>query len=322
MSQWMKWNGEQMIYIKDLKEHMKLVQPLLVKDVKNGTTNKGAPYLSMTLQDKTGCIDAKFWDVKENDIQTIHVGKICMFQFEVLLYKNNLQLRVNHVEGVEESSIDLEEFVISSNHSEQERRTEVNQFVDSIQNEIYRKLVQGMLAYVGDKYYSYPAASKIHHGWKGGLSDHSLSMALLADDICKRYPQLNRDLLVSGALIHDIGKTEELSGPITTEYTLQGKLEGHISIANAWLSEVAKQLGVEEEEETTLLHHLILSHHGKLEYGSPVVPMLIEAEALYLIDNMDARLTSLKLALDGVTPGQWTSRMFQFENRQFYKPKK
>ena len=155
----------------------------------------------------------------------------------------------------------------------------------------------------------------------GGLSDHSLSMATIANDLCKHYPQLNRDLLVSAALIHDVGKTAELSGPVTTEYTLAGKLEGHISIANAWLSEVAEKLGLENQEETLLMHHMILSHHGKLEFGSPVAPMLIEAEALYLIDNMDARLTSLKQALDGVKPGQWTSRMFQFENRQFYKPK-
>ena len=147
------------------------------------------------------------------------------------------------------------------------------------------------------------------------------SMATLADELCKHYPQLDRDLLVSAALIHDVGKTAELSGPVTTEYTLEGKLEGHISLANAWLSEVSEKLGVQEREETVLMHHMILSHHGKMEYGSPVAPMIMEAEALYLIDNMDARLTSLKMALDAIKPGTWTSRMFQFENRQFYKHK-
>ena len=104
-------------------------------------------------------------------------------------------------------------------------------------------------------------------------------------------------------------------------HPLEGKLEGHISLANAWLSEVSEKLGVQEREETVLMHHMILSHHGKMEYGSPVAPMIIEAEALYLIDNMDARLTSLKMALDAIKPGTWTSRMFQFENRQFYKHK-
>lgn len=310
-----------MVKINEFEEHMKLQQPLLVKDVKNGTTSKGSPYLSLTLQDKTGTIDGKFWDVKENEQALIQAGKILKFNFEVLLYKDKLQLRMNHVEEISEDEYNLEDFVISSDHSEVERRSLTQSLIDSIQNDVYRKLVIGMLSYVGDKFFTFPAASKIHHGWKGGLSDHSLSMAILADELCKHYPQLDRDLLVSAALIHDVGKTAELSGPVTTEYTLEGKLEGHISLANAWLSEVSEKLGVQEREETVLMHHMILSHHGKMEYGSPVAPMIIEAEALYLIDNMDARLTSLKMALDAIKPGTWTSRMFQFENRQFYKHK-
>lgn len=310
-----------MVKINEFEEHMKLQQPLLVKDVKNGTTSKGSPYLSLTLQDKTGTIDGKFWDVKENEQALIQAGKILKFSFEVLLYKDKLQLRMNHVEEISENEYNLEDFVISSDHSEVERRSLTQSLIDSIQNDVYRKLVIGMLSYVGDKFFTFPAASKIHHGWKGGLSDHSLSMATLADELCKHYPQLDRDLLVSAALIHDVGKTAELSGPVTTEYTLEGKLEGHISLANAWLSEVSEKLGVQDREETVLMHHMILSHHGKMEYGSPVAPMIIEAEALYLIDNMDARLTSLKMALDAIKPGTWTSRMFQFENRQFYKHK-
>lgn len=310
-----------MVKINEFEEHMKLQQPLLVKDVKNGTTSKGSPYLSLTLQDKTGTIDGKFWDVKENEQALIQAGKILKFSFEVLLYKDKLQLRMNHVEEISEDEYNLEDFIISSDHSEVERRSLTQSLIDSIQNDVYRKLVIGMLSYVGDKFFTFPAASKIHHGWKGGLSDHSLSMAILSDELCKHYPQLDRDLLVSAALIHDVGKTAELSGPVTTEYTLEGKLEGHISLANAWLSEVSEKLGVQEREETVLMHHMILSHHGKMEYGSPVAPMIIEAEALYLIDNMDARLTSLKMALDAIKPGTWTSRMFQFENRQFYKHK-
>ncbi len=310
-----------MVKINEFEEHMKLQQPLLVKDVKNGTTSKGSPYLSLILQDNTGTIDGKYWDVKENEQALVQAGKILKFNFEVLLYKDKLQLRMNHVEEISEDEYNLEDFVISSDHSEVERRSLTQSLIDSIQNDVYRKLVIGMLSYVGDKFFTFPAASKIHHGWKGGLSDHSLSMAILADELCKHYPQLDRDLLVSAALIHDVGKTAELSGPVTTEYTLEGKLEGHISLANAWLSEVSEKLGVQEREETVLMHHMILSHHGKMEYGSPVAPMIIEAEALYLIDNMDARLTSLKMALDAIKPGTWTSRMFQFENRQFYKHK-
>lgn len=168
---------------------------------------------------------------------------------------------------------------------------------------------------------TYPAASRIHHNWLGGLSEHSLSMAQMADEVCKHYPQLNRDLLIAGILIHDVGKTEEMSGPLATEYTLAGKLEGHISIANGWLSEVANEKGLADSEEAVLLHHMILSHHGQYEYGSPVLPQIQEAEVLYLLDNLDARMNTLKQALDQTKPGEWTSKLFALENRQFYKPK-
>ena len=135
------------------------------------------------------------------------------------------------------------------------------------------------------------------------------------------YPQLNRDLLIAGVLVHDVGKTAEMSGPVTTEYTLEGKLEGHISLANGWLSEVAEKTGLAETEEAILLHHMILSHHGHYEFGSPVLPMLQEAEVLYLIDNMDARLNTLNQALKETAPGTWTQKLFSLDNRQFYRPK-
>lgn len=311
-----------MTKIKDLQEKMRIKEPLLIKEVKNGTTSKGAPYLSMVLQDNTGTMDAKFWDVKPEDQEICQTGRICNFSFEVLNYKDNLQLRINHCEPVSEGTVDLKEFTIASGISENERRDEVKRLVDSIQNDVYRKLVTGMLEYVGDKYYTFPAASRIHHNFMGGLSEHSLSMALMAEDVCKHYPQLDRDLLVGAALIHDVGKTAEMSGPVTTEYTLEGKLEGHISLANGWLTEVSEKLGLEDTEECILMHHMILSHHGHYEFGSPVLPMLPEAEALSLIDNLDARMNTLKQALEGVKPGKWTSKLFALEGRQFYKPKK
>ena len=130
---------------------------------------------------------------------------------------------------------------------------------------------------VETKFFTFPAASKIHHGWKGGLSDHSLSMAILADELCKHYPQLDRDLLVSAALIHDVGKTAELSGPVTTEYTLEGKLEGHISLANAWLSEVSEKLDVQEREETVLMIIHSFFHIMKMEWFT-CSSTIIEAE--------------------------------------------
>ena len=294
--------------------------PLLVKEVKNGMTNKGAPYLSLTLADSSGSLECKMWDVSSEDMKLIQNGKLIQFTFDVLDYKGQLQGRILQAEQPSES-IALEDFVLSSIISEEERKKEVKSYIDQIDSSILRKLVIGMFQKVGQKYFDYPAASKIHHAFLGGLSEHSLSMVKTCLALCELYPQLNKDLLISGALVHDMGKTAEMSGPITTEYTLSGKLEGHISLANGWLTEVSTALNLEEEEETILLHHMILSHHGHLEYGSPVLPAIQEAEILSLVDNIDARLNTLKSALKEIEPGSWTSRQFSMENRQFYKPK-
>ena len=309
-----------MTKIKELTEKMRLQEPLLIKDVKNGTTAKGAPYLTLTVSDDSGMIDGKFWDVKPTDVDEIHVGEVAMVSFEVLDYKGALQLRINKVEHLDQNKLDLSDFVASSAQSRGEREQKLGEYVNMIEDRILQDLVRGMLSRVYDKYMSYPAASKIHHNFIGGLSEHSLSMAEMCMVIADHYPQLNRDLLLAGAIVHDVGKTVEMSGPISTEYTLAGKLEGHISIANGILTEVAEAKGLEGTEQAVLLHHMILSHHGHYEFGSPVLPQIQEAEVLSLVDNLDARMNTLRQALDGIKPGTWTSRMFALENRAFYKP--
>jgi 3'-5' exoribonuclease len=317
----MEWSGLKMKKIKDFAEKDRLELPLLVKDCRNGTTNKGAPYLSVILQDSSGTIDGKFWDVKPEDTETIKTGRLAVFTFEVLNYNGNLQLRINRVRPCDESEVALDEFVISSGYSEDERKKELDRLIASIKNPVYHRIVVAMLEKIGERYMTYPAASRIHHSYLGGLSEHSLSMARLCETICEHYPQLDHDLLISAALLHDTGKTAEMSGPVTTEYTLEGKLEGHISLANGWLTEVVEKLGVGGCEEEILLHHMILSHHGHYEYGSPVLPMLQEAEVLCLIDNLDARMNTLKTALEATKPGAFTSKLFALDNRQFYRPK-
>ena len=142
----------------------------------------------------------------------------------------------------------------------------------------------------------------------------------VAESFCTLYPTLNKDLLYSGITLHDLGKTIELSGPVVPEYTLEGKLLGHISISNAMIKETANKLHI-EGEEVTLLQHMILAHHGKNEYGSPVLPQIKEAEILYLIDNIDARMAMMDKALETVEYGKFTKRVFSLENRALYKPK-
>lgn len=140
-----------------------------------------------------------------------------------------------------------------------------------------------------------------------------------AKALCDIYPILNRSLLYSGIILHDLGKVKELSGPVATSYTVEGNLLGHISIVSDEIAQVAKEHNI-EGEEVLLLRHLVLSHHGKLEYGSPKLPMVKEAEILHFIDNIDARMMMFEKHLKKVDKGQFTERIFALENRQFYKP--
>ena len=168
-------------------------------------------------------------------------------------------------------------------------------------------------------FYEYPAATKNHHDFVGGLATHVLGMLRLAVFVARQYPVLNRDLLISGVFLHDLGKLQELSAAIVPSYTTQGRLLGHISMFQAEITKTASQLGIEEKEEVTLVRHMILSHHGVYEYGSPVLPMIPEAEVLHLIDNLDARMNTIEKAMNATDEGAFTPRIFALENRSFYK---
>ena len=308
-----------MTKIREFREKERHTMNLLVKNVLKGVTQKGAPYLSLVLQDDTGTIDGKLWDASPQDIASAVPGHVEQLTFEVLDYNNALQLRINSIRDLDQNDVDLSEFVMASPVEIGELKQRIAGYIRSLQNETLKKLVTRMYEKAGKTFFDYPAASRIHHNYLGGLAEHTLGMADLAEHIASQYPILDRDLLIAGVLVHDMGKIAELGGLVTNEYTLEGKLTGHISIGHGWLVETADELGLSGEPETLLLRHMILSHHGKHEFGSPVLPAIPEAEALFLIDNMDARMNSLKQAFSQVKPGNWTPKMFAFENRQFYK---
>lgn len=308
-----------MTKIKDYKEKDRLTENLMIKSCTKGVTQKGAPYLNLTLQDDSGSIEGKLWDVRQSDEDAAVPGKVASVTFEVLEYNHSLQLRVNRITETDQTEIDLRDFIPSSEMDTEALKDATRQVLNSLHNPILRELVIGMYVRVGEEFFRYPAASRIHHSYMGGLAEHTLSMAQLADLVAGHYPQLNRDLLIAGVLVHDMGKVAELGGLIAAEYTTEGRLSGHISICHGWLMEVAEKKGLAEKEETLLLRHMILSHHGKMEFGSPVLPEIPEAEALTLIDNLDARMNTLKQALEAVKPGTWTPKIFALENRQFYR---
>ena len=307
--------------ISSFVEGEKIQTSLLITQMNRGITNSGAPYLSFVLQDQSGSIDAKLWDAKDELLSGVEAGKVVLVSAEVLKYRNALQLRIYNLTKLEDNQFDPSDYVMATDLSLEFMQKRIHETLLSMQDVVYRDVCTSIIEDLHGKLYSYPAAAKNHHDFVGGLATHMISMLDLGEAFCTLYPMLNRDLLLAGILLHDLGKIDELSGPILTEYTVEGKLVGHISIMQSKVAEKAKALGYQDSEQVTLMRHMILSHHGEYEFGSPVLPMVMEAEMLTFIDNVDARMNMFAKALESVKPGEWTPRIFPLENRSFYKPK-
>ncbi|MFR1699093.1 MAG: 3'-5' exoribonuclease YhaM family protein [Clostridium sp.] len=304
--------------IKELYDGYKGELKAMIISVNRGVTAKGAPYLSFVFQDKSGSIDAKYWNVSEELLRRFEPGMLVVMSGDVLCHQKQLQFRVQQMKELDETA-NVADYVKEGPVSQQELRENIQLYVDDITNTVMKQLVCGILQDHEKDFFEYPAATRNHHDFFSGLATHVLGMLQLAEQLCHLYPLLDKDLLYSGVILHDVGKTVELSGAIVSEYTTQGKLLGHISIMQAEVLAKAKELGVEDSEETMLLRHMILSHHGVYEYGSPVLPMVPEAEMLHMIDNIDARMNTLSKALEPVQDGGFTQRVFALENRSFYK---
>lgn len=317
----MKWSGMMNKKIKDFKEGEHVSTLLLVTSITKGTTNNGSPYLTLGLQDDTKAIEAKLWDVKANIEKELEVGKVFAFELEIIKYRNSLQAKVMKVLPVQQSDIKKEDFIFKSPITKDDLQVFIQDVIHRIDNVNIAKIVTACLKHYEDAFYEYPAASKIHHSFMGGLATHTYGMCKLALAICEIYPNISSDYLLAGVILHDLGKIEELSSPVVTEYTKTGKLLGHISILQAHLFDIGKELKLEDSEELLILRHMVLAHHGQLEFGSPVRPETLEAELLYLIDNIDARINILEKAFEQIEVGEFTPKIFALDNRSFYRHK-
>ncbi len=314
--------------INELNEGIRVIENFLVTNVIKGTANNGQQYLTVTLQDNTGQIEARVWDASENDNQVFRQGKFVKVVADVIEYRNSLQLKVLTAEPLNEADIKLGDFAIASPVAFTALKAEFERLLASIKNEELFILTKTLIDRHYEDFLSYPAASRLHHEYTHGLLEHTISLANLADGIIEYYLKLyagnwliNRDLVIAAILLHDLGKTIELSGPILTTYTLKGKLIGHISLINAEVLEVGAELKI-SEETLTLLSHIILSHHGKMEFGSPVVPMTKEAVLVSMIDDLDAKMKQIEKALVDTKSGEFTDRLWAFDHTSFYKAKK
>lgn len=295
----------------------------LVANVTSKTAANGI-YLDVDLQDSTGSTVGKVWQATEEQLQVIggFIGKIVNVTGVKVTYRDQMQLKISNITEADSQAIEM--FVESAPVAKHELQESIERYILLIEDPTMQRITRKLISKYSEQFYTHPAASKNHHEYMSGLAYHTDSMLRLADAMATLYPSLNRSYLYAGIILHDLGKVIELSGPVSPTYTTVGKLIGHINIIVSEIHVVAHELGLNSEAENEslmILEHLVLSHHGKYEYGSPKLPMMREAEMIHYIDNIDARMMMLDRALDATSPGEFTPRIFALENRQFYKPK-
>ncbi len=292
----------------------------LIKSATKGTASNGKPFLTLIFCDHTGEIEAKLWGASQEDETTFVSQVIVHINGEVTEYRGRLQLKIHSIRPTTAiDQVKVADFIQSAPLAKEDMLEEITHYIFEMKNANIQRLTRFLLKKHQQAFLESPAATRNHHEFVSGLAYHVVSMLKIAKCLAELYPTLDTDLLYAGIILHDLGKVRELSGPVDTKYTLEGKMLGHISIMVAEISEAAKELEI-DGEEALLLQHLVLSHHSKAEWGSPKAPLIREAEILHMIDNIDAKMNMMDRALENVQPGEFSERVMAMENRSFYKP--
>lgn len=311
----MKGDSSKHIWVRDIRADDQVRGQYLVKEKRMGSTKKGDPFLSLTLADRTGDLEARMWEKAEDFSRLFSEGDILEIEGYASAYRGQLQLILSDLklkEGIEEPDIFLE----VTKQDVPRMVAQLKELLRSIQDPPIRELIEGFLA---DRAFmalfkKAPAAKSFHHNYIGGLLEHTLSVCRTACFVADHYPELHRDLLLASAFLHDIGKVKELRFGGLIDYTDEGRLLGHLSLGLSMLEEKLAALAGFPEAIAFRLKHLILSHHGEYAFGSPKRPKFLEAFALHLIDDLDAKLNGLKRFMESDRQeGQWTefNRMFE-----------
>lgn len=310
-----------MRYISELHEGDMVSEVFLCKTKTSGTSKFGKTYYSLSLQDKTGMIDGKVWELN-NAIGHFETMDYIMVKGKVTNFQGNNQLNIEMIRKADEGEYQISDYMPSTKKDIDEMYDELLAMIQRVQNPYLKELA--MKVFVEDKEFAkkfkiHSAAKSVHHGYIGGLLEHSVSVAKLCEQYAVLYPQLNRDLLVTTALFHDIGKAEELSAFPENDYTDEGQLVGHIVMGTIKLSKLMDEIPGFPVKLANEVKHCILSHHGELEFGSPKKPALAEALALSQADNLDAKMETFAEVIEKKQEGQeWSGfqRLFDTKIRE------
>ncbi|MGL5437042.1 MAG: 3'-5' exoribonuclease YhaM family protein [Lachnospiraceae bacterium] len=296
-----------MKYIDSLREGMHVSDVYLCKNKQIALTKAGKEYGNLILQDKTGTVDAKIWDLGSPGVGDFEALDYVYIDADVTVFMGNNQLNIKRVRKADEGEYLASDYLPVSSKDINAMYTELTTIIRSMKNPYLRKLAESYFADDADfaKVFQFHSAAKsVHHGFVGGLLEHTLSVVKLCDYFAATYPLINRDLLLTAAMFHDIGKTKELSIFPANDYTDEGQLLGHIIIGTEMVNDRIRTIPGFPEKLATELKHCILAHHGELEYGSPKKPALLEAMALNFADNADAKMETMIELLSGAGDNQ------------------
>ncbi|MCI6790796.1 MAG: HD domain-containing protein [Lachnobacterium sp.] len=298
-----------MKFIETLREGERINEIYLCKFKQAALTKSGKPYDNVILQDKTGTLDAKIWDPGSVGIDEFDAMDYVAVTGDVTSFQGNLQLSIKRVRKVGEGEYEPENYLPVTDKDIDEMYKEMMGYINSIKNPYLSKLLH---MFFDDEAFAkafkfHSAAKSVHHGFVGGLLEHTVSVTRNCNYFAENYPFLNRDLLLTAAMFHDIGKLKELSTFPENDYTDAGQLLGHIMIGAEWIGDKIREIDGFPVVLANELKHCILAHHGELEYGSPKKPALVEALALSFADNLDAKMETVREILAGVPENnlQW-----------------
>ncbi|WP_346937254.1 HD domain-containing protein [Clostridium sp.] len=303
----------------DRIENFFLVKNAECKITNNSTTNK---YLDLMLIDSTGEINAKLWECNENIEASIKDNILVKIRAVVNEYRGKLQLKIEKIRpSTEEDNVNIDEFILVAPYKSEDMFETLLDYIEKIENKDIKRITESIISKLSYKLMHYPAAKSNHHAIKGGLLYHITTMLNAAEKLLDIYSYLNKDLLYSGIILHDIAKIMEMESSelgIVSKYSTEGQLLGHIIQGIGLIEDAAMEINA-DKEIVMLLQHMILTHHYEPEYGSPKKPMIPEAEMLHHLDVLDARMYDMRKATKDLNPGEFSEKVYSLDGISIYK---
>lgn len=306
--------------VRELKDKDTVDSLFLAKEKNVNVGKNGRPFMSILLGDQTGSIDGRLWDRVEELNQEFDAGDIIRVRGQIQIFQNRKQLIIHRIEKPDQSTLNIEDFIPASGKNTEDMFAELLVVVRSMKNDHLRQLTLDVIEdpEIKPLFVKAPAAKTIHHAWRGGLLEHVLSICKILDFLAGHYNTLNRDLLIFGGIFHDIGKVWELSYDGSLGYTDKGRLLGHMLLACELVEKKASRILGFSEELKDMCKHIILSHHGKLEHGSPKRPKFMEAMLVAMVDDLDSKINTIQTFIESErNVGEKWSRYHDLFDRYF-----